>query len=133
MPKQPANPPVAPTSFSDLYEAMQQREAQKQQGGDTQEQKPTSKEVSSPAQQETNDKRRGEPKNKVGFYFTPEEIDLLDDLIPDLKREHRIKAKKNDVVRLAIAMLLQDYQQHGEASFLVLQLQKKPTRGEVEM
>jgi hypothetical protein len=72
-----------------------------------------------------------EPLQKVGYYFTQDEIDLVDELHHELRRRHRIKISKSDIIRIALAHLNQNYQDKSEASFLIKEGRKKSSTKEV--
>ncbi len=70
-----------------------------------------------------------EAKIGAGFRFSEEELDELDDFVRDAKRLHGLRVKKQDVVRLALALLMEDYREKGESSQLITSMQaRKPSR-----
>ena len=59
------------------------------------------------------------------FEFTDDELYALDDLKRDLRRKLGLKTTKERLIRYALHRLIDDYEQAGEASWIVQQLQKK--------
>lgn len=133
-------------SFTDLYEAMRQRQTPAPSGQSASEAEPkqailevnkhtsiegkrhTSTEVKKkarpttvvpPQPQESTPLVEDLPRNKVGYYFTEAEIDLIDEIQHDLRKNYRIKTSKNDIVRIAIAYLSDNYLRKRDNSFLV--------------
>jgi len=58
-------------------------------------------------------------KINAAFRFSAEELDELDDFVRDAKRLHALRVTKQDVVRLALALLMDDYAQNGDKSQLI--------------
>ena len=52
------------------------------------------------------------------FRFQPEELEILDAVIEQIKRDSIRKVSKNDVIRLALNWLLKDYQENKKNSML---------------
>jgi len=65
---------------------------------------------------------------KVAFVFTGEEFDALEDMKIQIRRRFDIRAIKNDLVRCAIHLLIEDYQRNGKASLAVRRLSGKRVR-----
>jgi hypothetical protein len=63
-----------------------------------------------------------EPYTQATFKFTDDELDALDDLKRDLKRQRELKTTKQNLVRYAVHRLVEDYDQNGDESWLVQQL-----------
>jgi hypothetical protein len=143
-------------TFSDLYEAMQNRRVAGNTSQDTAKMEPSQQiaevEVKKPTSEEVNKKARpaprkelrtpdptplveDSPRNKVGYYFTQAEIDLIDDIQHELKKKYRLKTSKNDIVRIAVALLATNYQDKKDQAFLVKELKNRlsgiPARKEV--
>lgn len=53
------------------------------------------------------------------FRFRPEELEELDRVFGEVKGENTQTVSKNDVVRLGLNWLLEDYRRNGEESVLV--------------
>jgi hypothetical protein len=51
---------------------------------------------------------------QASFVFTQEELEALEDLKIELKRELDTKVTKNDLIRSALHMLVEDYRTNGE-------------------
>lgn len=66
-----------------------------------------------------------EAKIGAGFRFSEAELDELDDFVRDAKRLHGLRVKKQDVVRLALALLMEDYREKGESSQLIASMQAR--------
>lgn len=66
-----------------------------------------------------------EAKINAAFRFSEEELDELDDFVRDAKRLHGLRVTKQDVIRLALALLMNDYHQKGEVSQLIEGLQAR--------
>lgn len=64
-------------------------------------------------------------KINAAFRFSEEELDELDDFVRDAKRLHGLRVTKQDVVRLALALLMNDYHEKGEVSQLIEGLQAR--------
>ena len=128
-----SKPPSPQGSITDLYEAMQQRES----GAPT----PT---VTQPAEQERTRARVPAPtpastaadqqvalvdalyrglqhKHHLAsqtFRFQPGELEELDALVAQLGQRYPRTVSKNDLVRLGLNWLLQDYAERGDDSML---------------
>ncbi len=130
-------------SFSDLYEAMQQRKEpavthpiatpkESVRGGVGKEgSREVGKETSLPAKRE-----RGKspfnlnerPYRKDSFLFTDAEFHALEQLKLDIRSKEGLPATKNDLARCAIGRMLADYAERGEDSFVVRLLRAKASR-----
>jgi hypothetical protein len=65
------------------------------------------------------------PLYKNSFLFTQAEQGALDDLKLELRRELDAKVTKNDLVRCAVHMLVDDYGARGNSSLLCQRLQRR--------
>lgn len=141
-------------SFSDLYEAMQQRQPSSKLRPPPQRSPAAS--PPQPESQQTRNEREGgrearreggkplplprenadgkaaepfdineRPYRKGSFMLTNEEFWSLDELKLDLHKRFDLLATKDDVARCAFRFILADYQQQREASFLVRVLRAK--------
>lgn len=61
---------------------------------------------------------RDHPKD-VGYRFAEDEIDALRDMEYELEVQRGIKVTRNDIVRLALNNLIEEYRQRGNDSLLV--------------
>jgi hypothetical protein len=61
---------------------------------------------------------RDHPKHG-GYRFAQDELDALRDIEYELEVQRGIRATKNDIVRLSINHLIDDYRQRGDDSLLV--------------
>ncbi len=59
------------------------------------------------------------------FNFTDDELDALDDLKRDLKRQHDIRTTKKDLIRHALHQLVENYRALGEGSWIVTRARKR--------
>jgi hypothetical protein len=66
------------------------------------------------------------PTHKDSFLFTEEEFEALDDLKLEFRRRFDVKVTKNDLARCALQLLVEDYRQNQERSFLGRKLLRKP-------
>jgi hypothetical protein len=66
-----------------------------------------------------------EPYTQATFKFTDEELDALDDLKRDLRRQLALKTTKQNLVRYALHRLIEEFAKDGEASWLTQQLKNK--------
>jgi len=62
---------------------------------------------------------------QANFMFTDGELDALDDLKRDAKRRHGLPTTKQDLVRLAVIDLLNDYEAYGEESRIIQRLRNQ--------
>lgn len=62
---------------------------------------------------------------KASYVFTPQELEALEDLKLELKRELDSKVTKNDLVRAAIHMLVEDYRTHFSRSYVVRKIKRE--------
>lgn len=67
------------------------------------------------------------PYRKDSFLFTDDEFEAMEDLKLELKRLHDLPATKNDIARIALQRLFEDYAEAGLASAVVSRLQGKKT------
>ena len=65
------------------------------------------------------------PLYKASYVFTQEELEALDDLKLELRRELDSKVTKNDLIRAALHMLIEDYAANGERSYACRKARKK--------
>lgn len=66
-----------------------------------------------------------QPLYKSSFLFTQEEQEALEDLKLELSREHGDKVFKNDLIRAAIHMLVEDYRAHAQDSFVMRKIHRR--------
>ena len=66
-----------------------------------------------------------EPYTQATFKFTDGELDALDDLKRDLKRQNNLKTTKQNLIRYALHRLVEEYIREGENSWLVAALQEQ--------
>jgi hypothetical protein len=69
-----------------------------------------------------------EPYKKGTFIFTYEELDAVDDLKKQLKRRLDLPATQYDIIRAAIHIIVEDYHQRGQESFIVQRIRQKKAR-----
>jgi hypothetical protein len=62
---------------------------------------------------------------KASYVFTQSELEALEDLKLELRRERDNKISKNDLVRAAVHMLVEDYKESGDSSYLIRKIRKK--------
>lgn len=62
---------------------------------------------------------------KASYVFTPQELEALEDLKLELKRELDAKVTKNDLIRAALHMLVEDYRAHVQDSFVVRKIRRR--------
>jgi hypothetical protein len=65
------------------------------------------------------------PDRQNTYAFTIEELEQLEDLKIEVTRVHRITVTRNDLIRCALHMLLNDYQHRGEQSSVLKRLRQK--------
>jgi hypothetical protein len=64
------------------------------------------------------------------FRYTDHDLTTLADVLYDITKRHRVKISKQDAARLGLNVVLLDYQQRRDASFLgELARRKKRPRG----
>jgi hypothetical protein len=68
------------------------------------------------------------PLWKTTFVSTEEELEAIEDLKLELRRRFALKATKNDLIRCALHMLIEDYRRQGEGSFAMKRLRNKGSR-----
>lgn len=59
------------------------------------------------------------------FQFAERELDALDLVCLELKRELGEKPKKYDIIRAGLQHMIEDYHQQGERSILIARLRKR--------
>lgn len=62
---------------------------------------------------------------KASYVFTPQELEALEDLKLELKRELDSKITKNDLMRAALHMLVEDFQNNLTSSYIHKKLRKR--------
>lgn len=67
----------------------------------------------------------GIPILKLTYLVTESEWNSFEDLKLDLRRRHRVKATKNDITRIALRFITNDYIRKQEDSILVKELRRK--------
>jgi hypothetical protein len=65
---------------------------------------------------------------QANFRFTQNEKEVLEDLKLQLSREMDARVDKNDILRLGLHMIIEDYKQNGSKSYLVKKLLRKTSR-----
>jgi hypothetical protein len=65
------------------------------------------------------------PINKMSFLMTPEEFESLEDLKLELRRDLDTKVTKNDLIRCALHMLIENYVEHKDASYASRKIRKR--------
>lgn len=65
-----------------------------------------------------------QPYKKATFVFTEDELEALEDLKIDLRRESAIETTKYDLVRAGLHNLIEDYRLRRNDSFIVRRLRK---------
>lgn len=68
------------------------------------------------------------PLWKGTFLYTEEELEAIEDLKLELRRKHGVNATKNDIARVGLHSLIEDYRRHGESSTILRRLRAKLTR-----
>ncbi len=58
-----------------------------------------------------------QPLYKASFLFTEEELEKLEDLKLELRREYDVKVTKNNLIRAGLHMLLEDHAANGSRSY----------------
>ena len=58
------------------------------------------------------------PTRKGSFVYTTSELEALEDLKLEFRRQRGVKVTMNDLARCAIHLLVEDYRAHQERSFL---------------
>ena len=67
---------------------------------------------------------REEPLYKASFVFTQGELEGLEDLKLELRREHDAKVTKNSLIRCALHMMLEDHAANGGHSYASRKIKK---------
>ena len=65
-----------------------------------------------------------EPLHKASYLFTDHELEELEDLKLELHREYDQKVTKNDLIRSALHMLLEDHKASGTRSYATRKIRK---------
>jgi len=60
-----------------------------------------------------------------GFYFTQEELEAIEDLKLELKRNLDLKITQYDILRIGVHAIVEDYRKNGEDSIVVRRAKKK--------
>ncbi len=68
------------------------------------------------------------PYRKETYLFTSDEFEALEDLKLTLRRQHDLKASKNDLARCAIQYLLEDFRRNGDRSPVIAPLRRRGSR-----
>lgn len=61
----------------------------------------------------------------ASFRFSEAELDALDDAVTEVKKKHRVRIAKQELVRLGLATLLSDYRERGKKSVLGLYIERE--------
>ena len=59
------------------------------------------------------------------FRYAQHDLDVLRDIVYELEVKRHLKTSRNDVVRLALAWILDDYREHGADSLIVTVLKEQ--------
>ncbi len=62
---------------------------------------------------------------KASFLFTQPELEALEDLKLELRRQLDTKVTKNDLIRSALQMLVEDYAANGGRSYATRKIRKR--------
>jgi hypothetical protein len=68
------------------------------------------------------------PDRQNTYAFTTTELERLEDAKIAITRRYDLSITKNDLVRCAVQMLLDDYESHGERSAVLKRLRAKKAR-----
>lgn len=68
------------------------------------------------------------PLYKASYLFTQEELEALEDLKLELRREHDSRVTKNDLIRCALHLLLEDHAANGERSYARRRVRRRGER-----
>ena len=68
------------------------------------------------------------PERQNTYAFTTEELNRLEDVKIAISRRYDLPVTKNDLIRCAVHLLLEDYEVHGADSVVLKRLQKKKAR-----
>ncbi len=82
---------------------------------------------SSPAEQPVAFDINEKPYRKDSFLFTDQEFEALEDLKLELRRQYDFKATKNDIARVALSELFDNYKRSGDKSAIIRHLKSKLT------
>ena len=66
-----------------------------------------------------------QPLYKATFVFTQEELEVLEDLKLELRRQLDSKVTKYDLIRTGLHMLAEDYTTNGEKSYVYRKIRKR--------
>jgi hypothetical protein len=66
-----------------------------------------------------------EALHKATFAFTQPELEVLEDLKLEFRRDHDTKVTKNDVVRAAVHMLVEDHATNKQRSYISRKLDQR--------
>lgn len=66
------------------------------------------------------------PLYRNTYIFTAEELEAIEDLRLELRRELDTKVNKNDLIRCGLHMLVEDYAKSGATSYVRRKIQKRP-------
>jgi hypothetical protein len=69
-----------------------------------------------------------DPRFKASYNYTQEELITLDDLRVELQRQLDKKVTKNDLMRSALHLLLEDHQTNGSKSYATKKIRKRVVR-----
>ena len=62
------------------------------------------------------------------FRYTQEELDFIRDIVYEAETKHRVKLDKNDIARLGLGWLMEDWKERKEDSLLARILTSKKAR-----
>lgn len=71
------------------------------------------------------------PIYKASFLFTVEELEVLEDLKLELRREYDTKITKNELIRCALHLLAEDHRAKPEQSYVFRKIrERRPTQSD---
>jgi hypothetical protein len=68
------------------------------------------------------------PYRNNTYSFTQDELDKLEDIKLDLKRNLDMRTSMNEIIRAALHILFDDYDKNGERSSVVKRIKEKGRR-----
>jgi hypothetical protein len=67
-----------------------------------------------------------DPRYKASYNYTNEELIAVEDLRMELQRKFDKKVTKNDLMRSALHLLLEDHDANGDRSYASQKVRKRP-------
>ncbi len=123
-----ASPPVrTPSPLPDQQTESQQTSKEGNQEIGKEGSSETSQETSLPGRKEEGPSLDldATPHRKDSFLFTESEFEALEDLKLAMRRKHDLPATKNDIARLALHHIAEDYHRNPDRSIVVSRLKRK--------